>query len=164
MPGEVISQESSLIERYNTLISGLELVNVRLAGVEVSAPTIYVSDTGRKLEAQISSSASYINISTGVVIRSRLEFTGRYSDEETAQISVNIDLEIIYTASEQMTDDIFSEFETRNLPLNAWPFFRELIHTMLARAGWPLYTLPAFKSHPSVSMRKHASDATAEPV
>ena len=152
MPDEVVATGSSFVERYNTLISGLELVNVRLAGVELSAPTIYVSESGRKLEAQISSSASYFNISTGIVAKARLEFTGRYPDEEAAQLSVTIELEVIYTASQQMTDDVFDEFQKRNLPLNTWPFFRELLHTMLARAGWPLYTLPAFKFQSNASL------------
>jgi len=46
----------------------------------------------------------------------------------------------------------------RNLPLNTWPYLREFLQNALTRAGWPVYTLPAFKPA-AVQLQLKLSDA-----
>jgi len=147
MPVDATVEETSpaFVSRYNALIGGLQLANVRLASAEISAPTIYVHDSSRKLAADIETESTYFVIDSGFVVKAVLRFVGRYPDEESAKVTVSIGLELVYVTSETMDDDIFGEFERRNLPLNAWPFFREFLQNALARTTWPVYTLPAFK-------------------
>jgi hypothetical protein len=47
-----------------------------------------------------------------------------------------------------MVDSLFEIFRSYNLPVNVWPFFREFVHTVLARTNWPVFVLPALKITP----------------
>ncbi len=135
-----------IADQYNALIAGVQLLSVRLAKAEISAPKIYVGDPERKLEARISNSATFLGLPAGFMAQAGLHFEGYHTDEEAPQVSVAIELELLYSSTHAMTPELFEEFQHRNLPLNAWPYFRELLQSSLARTGWPIYTLPAFHS------------------
>jgi hypothetical protein len=60
-------------------------------------------------------------------------------------VTIRADYAVEYASPLPMTDAYFETFRALNLPLNTWPYFREFVHSTLARAGWPPTTLPAFR-------------------
>jgi hypothetical protein len=44
-----------------------------------------------------------------------------------------------------MTERIFAVFQTANLPVNIWPYLRELVASITGRMGWLPITLPTLK-------------------
>lgn len=137
---------ASIADRYNALVAGVKLLDVRLAKAEISAPNIYVADPDQQLEAEISTSATFKDLPSGFMARAGLKFEGYRGKEDGPQVSVAIELELLYSSAEPMTDELFEIFQRRNLPLNAWPYFREMLQSSLARTGWPIYTLPVLHS------------------
>jgi len=52
---------------------------------------------------------------------------------------------LIYSISGEMDDETFELFKKRNIPVSLHPYARELIQSMMQRAGLPSFVLPAFK-------------------
>lgn len=132
-------------EVYNAFIAGVDLVSVRLAGAEISAAS---TPARKQLLPTVEQTARFAHEDEQVVIIHELTFAGRYEDEDEDDPAVFIraEFEVRYSAAERMTDQIFAEFRRRNLPLNTWPYFREFVHAVLARTGWPVFVLPVYKA------------------
>lgn len=130
-------------EVYNAFIAGLDLVSVRLAGAEIRAPS---TPGRRRLLPTIEQSARFTHEDEHVVIVHVLTFAGSYEDEDEPAVFIRAEFEVRYSTPERMTRQIFTEFGRRNLPLNTWPYFREFVHAVLARTGWPVFVLPVYKA------------------
>lgn len=50
-----------------------------------------------------------------------------------------------YSSNEPLTEDFLEIFRKRNVPLNTWPFFRELVQSITQRMNLPPLTLPLLK-------------------
>lgn len=130
-------------EVYNAFIAGLDLVSVRLAGAEIRAPS---TPGRRQLLPTIEQSARFTHEDEHVVIVHVLTFAGSYEGEDEPAVFIRAEFEVRYSTPERMTRQIFTEFRRRNLPLNTWPYFREFVHAVLARTGWPVFVLPVYKT------------------
>lgn len=131
-------------KHYNRFIAGLDLQAVRLVQAEISAPDLPASP---RLEPQIEfEESSFENREGSVRVLQTLVFHGHDEGHAEPVVKVRARFEVIYSTEMPMDADIFVEFDARNLPLNTWPYFRELVHTALARVGWPVLVLPVYKS------------------
>lgn len=137
--------DSEYRARYDAFIAGLNVEGVRIASAEIDAPNAFDPGVPEPLQADISTSNDYTAGEGRFTARSRLIFHGRHPEEEQPRIVVRVTVEVAYTIATPITPDLFDTFAERNLPLNAWPYLREFLQSALARAGWPVYTLPAFK-------------------
>lgn len=130
-------------EVYNTFIAGVDLVSVRLAGAEINAAS---TPERRQLLPTVEQTARFTHENEHVVVVHELTFAGSYEEEDEPAVFIRADFEVRYSTPERMTDQIFAEFRRRNLPLNTWPYFREFVHAVLARTGWPVFVLPVYKA------------------
>ncbi len=134
-------------EQYNQFVAGLDLEGIRLVHAEISAPRLPEAPTLQPHLAM--EDASFENREGGVRVLQTLCFSGDYGNQADPVVRVKAQFEVTYSTETPMDADIFMEFGARNLPLNTWPYFRELVHTALARVGWPVLVLPVYKStHP----------------
>lgn len=131
-------------DAYDALVTSMYLLNIRFARASVTAETVFIAQKGRALEPKVDTSASFVNFGSGVAITAILDFRGQYADEEFPSISAEAELELLFRSAIPMTDDHFELFTARNLPVYTWPYFREFLHSAIARTGWPVYTLPPF--------------------
>lgn len=131
-------------DAYDALVTSMYLLNIRFARASVAAEAVFVGEKGRALEPKVDTSASFVNFGSGIAITAILDFRGQYTDEESPSISAEAELELLFRSAIPMTDDHFELFKARNLPVYTWPYFREFLHSAVARTGWPVYTLPPF--------------------
>jgi hypothetical protein len=128
---------------YNEFIAGLDLEGIRLVHAHIDATGL---PERRSLRPQLRiDEASYANSEDQVKVLHHLDFSGFYEGSEGPAVNVHARFEVTYSAKERMSDEIFDEFKARNLPINTWPYFREFVHTALARVGWPVLVLPVYK-------------------
>ncbi len=131
-------------QEYNAFISRLGLDGLRLSRLEVDAPHAYVP--GRQLAPHTdAASAEYVRMENGFVVTYDLVFEGRYEAEAEPAVRIAARFEVSYSSDSPVTDAIFEVFRNTSLPLNIWPYFRELVHTALARVGWPVLVLPVHR-------------------
>lgn len=128
---------------YNAFIAGVDLDSIRLAAADIRA---HAAPARKKLLPAVRESSRYENREDHVIMIHELTFLGTYKDEAEPAVSIRAEFEVRYATAERMTDDIFTEFRRRNLPLNSWPYFREFVHAALARTGWPVFVLPVYKA------------------
>lgn len=147
-------------DTYNAFIATLDLTDVRVASAELRAPT---RPQGRRLRPDVLLEATgYANDATEVRVGQRLHFVGHYEDDGAEALRVDVELEATYQSATRMDDAIFAEFQRVNLTLNTWPYFREFLHGMLVRAGWPPFVLPAFRVSPTVTSDDGPSELSTE--
>ncbi len=60
-------------------------------------------------------------------------------------LTVKCAYRLIYSSEEEFTEEFFELFKARTLPVNSWPFFRELVNNITARMYIPPITLPLIK-------------------
>ncbi len=66
--------------------------------------------------------------------------------DETPFGEINVTFVVSYVSEKRMTQKIFDIFQDYNLPLNAFPYVREYIHTTTHRMGMPALILPTMKN------------------
>ncbi|HET7463315.1 MAG TPA: hypothetical protein VFJ82_18820 [Longimicrobium sp.] len=129
---------------YNAFIGELDLVSIRLARARIEAPS--TPERGHLIPTLSEPGARYENQDGHVLVFHELGFAGTYDDETGTAVSIEAEFEVKYSSAQRMSDQLFTEFQRRNLPLNTWPYFREFVHAALARTGWPVFVLPAYHS------------------
>lgn len=130
-------------EEYNSFIEGVELRSIRLARCSVEALGQY-DDSALTPEVEEVHSA-YESVEGGFVVYHELMFSGKSATQGLDPVVIQATFELIFESESQISDDIFAVFKRVNLPVNIWPFFREFVHTVLARVNWPVFLLPALK-------------------
>ena len=94
-------------------------------------------------------SASFENVEGGFlaqacyIVKVSQQFEGDTSPESIARTELT--MEGVYQSSVPMTDSIFEVFQNTNLPLNLWPYLREMVHTVSMRMGLPSLVLPVYQ-------------------
>lgn len=130
-------------ELYRKILSGLELKNLFLISC---TSNIDRSSLGTEAGIKIVDDASYSKSE-----KNEIEITQKYSIEAKDQTSkkkfLNIKCEyhLIYTSREDFTEEFFEVFKKANLPINSWPFFRELVYNITSRMYIPPISLPLIK-------------------
>lgn len=131
------------VDEYNAFIEGIELASIRLAKSSIDASTPF---DGSVLSPEVEEmAASYQLVSDGFVVLQELRFTGRPTGSTSDSVSISATFELAFRSEIEISDALFSVFRRFNLPVNVWPFFREFVHTVLARVNWPVFLLPALK-------------------
>ena len=127
---------------YNAFIGQIELSSIWLSSSSIensSGP----SSPG-EVSIGIAGSARWESVEDGFVVFHAYDVTFKESDTKVAGIGVTFGLE--FKSEQGMTDELFAIFEEVNLPVNTWPYLRAFLADALGRMGWPLLTLPAFKT------------------
>jgi hypothetical protein len=128
---------------YNAFVARVELRAIRLAHCELNARSRH---TGVLLEPHVEEeSTTFRTLDDGFLVFHALRFAGVPTEGNDDPVSIRATFELDYSADVAINDELFAVFRRYNLPVNVWPFFREFIHTVLARANWPVFVLPALQ-------------------
>jgi len=147
-PGPAVPPDESYADAYNALVEIMELLSVRFSRASVASPSIFVAVKGKQLQPIIETDGRYLNFGSGFVAVASLSFRGQYPEEDEASVTAEAEIELVFRSPIPMTDDHFEIFKARNLHLYARPYFREFLHSAIARTGWPPYTLPPIAFQP----------------
>lgn len=67
--------------------------------------------------------------------------------EERGEFLIQFEYELLYNYDfEKANDEIFEVFINKNVPINIWPYARELISSLTSRMGYAPLILGSFKS------------------
>ncbi|HXK48852.1 MAG TPA: protein-export chaperone SecB [Clostridiales bacterium] len=128
-------------EEYSEILKGIQLVNISLLKLNSS---IDKKNFGDKLTIDIKVEMSYEKVSGGFFSVSAYKITAKNKNDE-----ITLEFEITYRADfnsvKEITDSFFEVYKNVSLPLNTWPFVRELVNSTTARMNIPPLTLPLFK-------------------
>jgi preprotein translocase subunit SecB len=130
-------------ELYRKILKGLDLKNLYLTSC---AYNIERKNIGSEATIKINDEASFSKSE-----KRDIEIIQNYSlsasDQSTKKkfLSIKCEYCFIYSSREDFTEDFFDIFKKANLPINSWPFFRELVHNITSRMYIPPLVLPLIK-------------------
>jgi len=138
------------------LVKVVELAAVRLTRLEVDAPADELVEATLKVDAEHRTQIEGEGLVDGkfrLSVFFRLSLAPPLADvpdeESTSESPVQIDARYTLTyktpKGAQFSDDVLAEFGRINGVFNAWPFWRELVHTAFCRMGLPPFTVPLYR-------------------
>jgi preprotein translocase subunit SecB len=128
-------------EEYSEILKGIQLVNISLLKLNSS---IDKKNFGDKLTIDIKVEMSYEKIAGGFFSIAAYKIIAKSKNDEIA-LEFDITYRADFTSVKEVTDSFFEVYKNVSLPLNTWPFVRELVNSTTARMNIPPLTLPLFK-------------------
>jgi hypothetical protein len=129
-------------EDYVEFIQQLELERIWLKFSRVT--NSFGGDIPQGASVTINDSHSWKDSDNG--FQAFHKYTAEFRSERNRKLAkVDVEFGLDYGSEEPMTDELFEIFAENNLPLNSWPYFRELLASTVSRMGWIPFTLPARK-------------------
>lgn len=129
------------VNEYAAFVGQLELVDVWLRSVHVA--NAHGPSTPDQIAIQIESGADWTRTDTG--FRALQTYRLRFSGTDTLYATLDVEFGLDFDSADSMTAEFFVPFSEFNLPLNTWPYLRELVATATGRMGWAVATLPTYK-------------------
>lgn len=137
-------------KRYAELIEGLELLDIYLGSAQFKRHAFPDPDNFPEIKASFAGGKTVYKLCDSELcvdqeIRFQLEEITE-SEEKTRKIfELKGVFTLIYHTNTPMDDEVFALFKKRNVPVNLHPYARELIQSLMTRAGLPSFVLPALK-------------------
>ena len=126
------------VEEYNMFLQGLDLVHIALKRVEaVHHPHLLVAEN---LPIRIVTKSDYDYKDEKMKVT--LHFRVVAKNKKKHALKIEGEYLLLYNSKQPATDWLFELYDEDVLPLNIWPFIRELVHSMTIRMGLPPLTLP----------------------
>ncbi len=125
-------------------LEAIRLIHVRAAHMTVSGcPVKTMQETPRPSStAHLVEGTNKFRVVVGHVL------AGRHG-EQTAEVQVDASFELLYSLPKDIspvpTPEELQAFADTNALLNCWPYWRELVHDMVARMELPPLLLPLFR-------------------
>ena len=128
-------------EEYSEVLKGIQLMNISLLKLNSSIEKKYYID---KLTIDVAVEMSYDKIPGGFYSTSIYKIVAKNKNGENA-LEFEITYRVDFSTAKEISDSFFEVYKNVSLPLNTWPFVRELVNSTTARMNIPPLTLPLFK-------------------
>lgn len=133
---------------YNDFIRTIELSNIKLTDLHCNN-TNELTDI-ESIHIELNVNFQRVNVSPGKITASA-EFQVNahktdYIDERYFTINALFLLSYSYDDEITLTEEMIERFIKVNVPLNAWPYGRELISSTTSRMGYPSLFISTLKS------------------
>jgi preprotein translocase subunit SecB len=127
-------------ENFRKILNGIDLNDIVLT--DISA-TINHSLMPGKVTVAIDDNASYKNIENGFSVEN--SYTLTIKNHRKVALKIEATYLIMYSSKIEISDDFFDIYKEFSLPLNIWPYFRELVNTITSKMNIKPLTLPLLK-------------------
>jgi preprotein translocase subunit SecB len=132
---------------YGKFIEGLELIQVRLVRLNVETTASFpIKPSGTSVELEVTDEASYTPVDGGFEAFHRYSLLVTDAQQPSEPLGrIEAEFGLRFASVQPISQPYFEIFRHINLPVNTWPYWRELVQSMAARMGWPPVTLPLLK-------------------
>ncbi|WP_345464045.1 hypothetical protein [Deinococcus carri] len=153
-------------QKYNKFVSGVSLTSIRLGSCSVESEPIRPSPSKTKVELEFETSLTEATFQTDAgefdaVAQIAVKFSVRETGDPVGTIRASYRL--TYTGQDSSDLDTVRLFVKQNVPVNAWPYLREFVHTTMQRMDWPPFILPPMRRGPT-KKKTAASKKAAAPT
>lgn len=137
-------------KRYAELIDGVELLDIYLGSAQFKRHAFPDPERFPDVKATFSGGKTSCSHCDGELcvdqdVRFLLEEVSKDKKSSRKIFELKGSFTLVYHTISPMDDEIFELFKKRNVPVNLHPYARELIQSMMTRAGLPSFILPALK-------------------
>jgi preprotein translocase subunit SecB len=131
-------------ENYNRIIKSLNLTKIYYTEIHASCED---KELDPHLNLSITEKSSFIQKDKTLEIIYSHNLLGTSKNNEKPSITIKAKYKIVYSINSdaQITKDFMDVFSNLTLGMTVWPYFRELVSSMLSRMNLPPLTLPMKK-------------------
>ena len=130
-------------EEYQEILGGLELLNIKLIKLTSALDEEYFDQT---MNIKINDDAKFeIKKENLITIINTYNINLKSDNKDKEALKIKIGYEISFSCKKEFTKEFFEVYKKISLPLNIWPFVRELINSLTSRMNIPPITLPLLK-------------------
>ena len=127
---------------YNNFVRQIEINNIRIVSAQVNILDYSYFPSSAEVKSRMKASYEKVEEQFNVFHRYNVTILDKETKEAKAKISVTF--LVSYSSKIPISDDLFTIFKVRNLPLNTWPYLREFVHNTTMRMGWPPFIAPTY--------------------
>ena len=128
-------------EKYRKILAGIDLKNILLSDLKASVKHSALTEN---IKISIDDEASFENVNDELVITHKFKLRAGKSSKKTA-LKIEATFLLVFETQEEITEEFFNVYKEVSLPLNSWPFFRELVYSLTSRMNISPLTLPLLK-------------------
>ena len=128
-------------QEYRTILDEIELQSLYLKKLD---SYILHDQISEGMSIVIKDNSTYSNTEEGFVVESRYTLNAK-NQQKKIVLKIDCVFGIIFNSSKDITDSFFEIYKDLSLPLNVWPFFREMVNSITSRMNIPPLTLPLLK-------------------
>ena len=142
------SRRISQLKLVAQITPHVEIEDVRLLRLSARVYGNGETDTGRKVRLRLSTASQCKQVGTKLSAEVRFGMGGVQEQDVTKRVvDVSAVLELSYRLSKEveLTPQQLRAFGKVNALYNAWPYWRELVQTTVARLGLPRLVVPVFR-------------------
>lgn len=128
-------------QEYKRILDGIQLENILIKNINAKIDHEILKEG---LKININDKSSYTETEDGFVVEDKFSLSSLNKDRKIA-LKIECTYILSFTSSCKITQDFFDVYKEISLPLNVWPFFREIVNSMTSRMNIPPLTLPLLK-------------------
>ncbi len=128
-------------EEYRKILNGIDLKNILLSEIKAFFKHELISEG---LKIGIKENAHYSYEDDELIVTNKYVLTAKNNDKKIV-LKIEGTFIVVFESEHEINDDFFEIYKEISLPLNVWPFFRELVNSTTARMNIPPLTLPLLK-------------------
>jgi preprotein translocase subunit SecB len=131
--------------KYNSMIKDIKITNIFLKKMNLENVEFPKEDkTAYSVELNYGCNDFMLSQSS---IEFYPEFHINVESENNNMVSLSFTMRAIYELEgiEKYEDEYIKEFINRNLPLNIWPYAREIISSITTRIGYPTLVIDPYR-------------------
>ncbi len=141
--------QQDFIKKYNEFIHSLELVDIYIAELTFKRLKDIPENNQVRVKVTIKATKNeYKKVETDLYeITHRVLFKLEYVKEGHRNLffELKVTFKLFYRSKHELTDEIFKIFVERNVPVNVFPFLREIVCNSMYRTGLPPILIPLKK-------------------
>ena len=129
-------------KKYNDLIKNIEILDIKLRQLSCkNSDDIFDMEESNKIKITIKSKVESIEKLENLLIFKK-SFTLIGKSKNKTLLNIKAVYEIVYAKNKEISEEYIDAFANLNVPVNVWPFFRELCYSLTSRIGIQPLTLP----------------------
>lgn len=131
-------------QQYHDILRGCDIDRIQLKSLNVKLLKSY---TPREYEMLIKLDHDFYcnDDMKGCVFTSKLSLSIIESDSNEELLKMNAEFDVVLQTEQELTREFAVIYKKVTLPLNIWPYLRELTSNLSYRLGIPPITLPLLK-------------------
>jgi hypothetical protein len=128
---------------YRHILEGVELLAITL---EECFGKVRRDRVRPSLSASVTGHITYkLPSENQAEVQNKYELVAGSESDEDFVLKITCEFSLIYSSKLPLTEDFMQEFTKRNVSLNTWPYFRELVQNMTQRMNVAPLVLPLLK-------------------
>ncbi len=128
-------------EEYRRILNGIDLKTILLSEIKASIKHELLSE-GMKIGIKENSQYTYKD--DEFIVTNKYVLTAKNYDKKIV-LKIEGTFIVVFESKFEINNDFFEIYKEISLPLNVWPFFRELVNSITSRMNIPPLTLPLLK-------------------